>query len=183
MPFAAAGCAGADLFAELGLEPMAAETRIVHLTEKGPGFDFLGLHQGWVRAQGRTGSGKVSPSSPRWSADEAMQHARDRIRWLTERHTTWLRVDVVMRGHQPVPARQGRVLPLRKLVSTLPQDQGRHGDAPGRFIAKKHRRPWRARWRVPSDCSCGRLSGCSASRARSSYVLTGRHCEHKLDTK
>src|SRR6478736_8330239 len=30
------------LLAELGLEPKAAKTRIVHLVEDGPGFDFLG---------------------------------------------------------------------------------------------------------------------------------------------
>jgi retron-type reverse transcriptase len=32
------------LLAELGLRPNAAKTRIVHLTEGGEGFDFLGFH-------------------------------------------------------------------------------------------------------------------------------------------
>jgi group II intron reverse transcriptase/maturase len=40
------------LLAELGLEPKAAKTRIVHLTEGGEGFDFLGFHHRLVR--GRT---------------------------------------------------------------------------------------------------------------------------------
>ena len=31
-----------DLLADLGLEPKAAKTRIVHLEEEGGGFDFLG---------------------------------------------------------------------------------------------------------------------------------------------
>jgi len=31
-----------DLLADLGLEPKAAKTRIVHLEEGGGGFDFLG---------------------------------------------------------------------------------------------------------------------------------------------
>ncbi len=35
------------LLAELGLEPKAAKTRIVHLTEGGKGVDFLGFHSGW----------------------------------------------------------------------------------------------------------------------------------------
>jgi len=41
-----------DLLAELGLEPKAAKTRIVHLVEGGEGFDFLGFHHRLVR--GRT---------------------------------------------------------------------------------------------------------------------------------
>jgi retron-type reverse transcriptase len=40
------------LLAELGLVPKAAKTRIVHLTEGGEGFDFLGFHHRLVR--GRT---------------------------------------------------------------------------------------------------------------------------------
>ncbi|HWH01687.1 MAG TPA: group II intron reverse transcriptase/maturase, partial [Pilimelia sp.] len=43
----------ADLLAELGLQPKAAKTRIVHLTEEGEGLDFLGFHHRWVRARGR----------------------------------------------------------------------------------------------------------------------------------
>jgi RNA-directed DNA polymerase len=41
------------LLAELGLEPKAAKTRIVHLAEGEEGFDFLGFHhrlvRGWTR--------------------------------------------------------------------------------------------------------------------------------------
>jgi hypothetical protein len=33
------------LLAELGLEPKAAKTRIVHLEVDGGGFDFLGFHR------------------------------------------------------------------------------------------------------------------------------------------
>ena len=40
------------LLAGLGLEPKAAKTRIVHLAEGSPGFDFLGFHHRLVR--GRT---------------------------------------------------------------------------------------------------------------------------------
>ena len=35
------------LLGRLGLEPKAAKTRIVHLAEGNPGFDFLGSITGW----------------------------------------------------------------------------------------------------------------------------------------
>jgi RNA-directed DNA polymerase len=44
-----------DLLADLGLEPKAAKTRIVHLEEGGEGFDFLGFHHRLVRSRGRNG--------------------------------------------------------------------------------------------------------------------------------
>lgn len=84
-----------DLLAGLGLEPKAAKTRIVHLTEGGPGLDFLGFHHRWVRAEGRT-RGKGVAFLARWPADKAMQHARDRIRELTERRRALLRVEVIV---------------------------------------------------------------------------------------
>jgi hypothetical protein len=37
-----------------------------HLTEDGPGLDFLGFHHRWVRAQGRTGTGKGVAFLARW---------------------------------------------------------------------------------------------------------------------
>ena len=42
-----------ELLGELGLEPKASKTRIVHLEEGGEGFDFLGFHHRWVRAHSR----------------------------------------------------------------------------------------------------------------------------------
>ncbi|WP_245714012.1 group II intron reverse transcriptase/maturase [Nocardia vaccinii] len=83
------------LLAELGLEPKAAKTRIVHLTEGGEGLDFLGFHHRWVRAEGRTG-GKGVAFLARWPADKAMQHARNRIREMTARRRTGLRVETIV---------------------------------------------------------------------------------------
>jgi group II intron reverse transcriptase/maturase len=83
------------LLAELGLEPKAAKTRIVHLIEGGEGLDFLGFHHRWVRAEGRTG-GKGVAFLARWPADRAMQHARDRIRQLTDRRRMLLRVESIV---------------------------------------------------------------------------------------
>ncbi len=75
------------MLADLGLEPKAAKTRIVHLEVGGPGFDILGFHHRLVRSRGDRGKPKVTFLA-RWPADRAMQHARDRIRELTGRR--WL---------------------------------------------------------------------------------------------
>ena len=80
-----------SLLAELGLEPKAAKTRIMHLTEDGGGLDFLGFHHRWVRSQGRQGAKGIAFLA-RWPADKAMQHARDRIRDLTARRRMLLSV-------------------------------------------------------------------------------------------
>jgi RNA-directed DNA polymerase len=72
------------LLASLGLEPKAAKTRIVRLEAGGGGFDFLGFHHRLVRSRGLTGKKPVTFLA-RWPADKAMQHARDRIRFLTRR--------------------------------------------------------------------------------------------------
>lgn len=72
------------LLAELGLEPKAAKTRIVHLSEGGEGVDFLGFHHLLVHSVRRRGPGGFTYLA-RWPSRKAMQHARDRIRFLTMR--------------------------------------------------------------------------------------------------
>ncbi|WP_239375084.1 group II intron maturase-specific domain-containing protein [Frankia sp. Cj5] len=84
------------ILAELGLEPKAAKTRIVHLTEGGEGVDFLGFHHRLVRARGRTGAKRVIFLA-RWPSRKAAQHARDRIRELTARSRLLVPVDIVVR--------------------------------------------------------------------------------------
>jgi hypothetical protein len=84
--------------AELGPEPKAAKTRIVHLAVDGgksSGFDFLGFHHRLVRSDGRR-IGKHVTFLARWPANKAMQHARDRIRDLTDRRLLLLPVEVVV---------------------------------------------------------------------------------------
>ena len=73
-----------SLLADLGLEPKAAKTRLVQLVEGGEGVDFLGFHHRLVRARGRTGSRRFVFLA-RWPSRKAAQHARDRIRELTDR--------------------------------------------------------------------------------------------------
>jgi group II intron reverse transcriptase/maturase len=83
------------LLADLGLEPKAAKTRIVHLKVGGEGLDFLGFHHRLVRSQGRRGRRDVTFLA-RWPASKAMQHARDRIRELTARSRLLLAVEVIV---------------------------------------------------------------------------------------
>jgi len=83
------------LLANLGLEPKAAKTRIVHLTEGGEGFDFLGFHHRLVRARGRTGARRVVFLA-RWPSRRATQHARDRIRELTDRKRLLVPVEEIV---------------------------------------------------------------------------------------
>jgi RNA-directed DNA polymerase len=84
-----------ELLADLGLEPKAAKTRIVHLQAGGEGVDFLGFHHRLVRAWARTGNKQVTFLA-RWPANKAMQHARDRIRWLTDRSRLLLPVEWIV---------------------------------------------------------------------------------------
>jgi len=83
------------LLAELGLEPKAAKTRIVGFRVGGPGFDFLGFHHRLVRSDGRR-SGKHVTFLARWPSNKAMQHARDRIRALTDRAMLLLPVEAIV---------------------------------------------------------------------------------------
>jgi group II intron reverse transcriptase/maturase len=84
-----------DLLAELGLEPKQAKTRIVRLEVGGEGFDFLGFHHRLVRAWARTGNKQVTFLA-RWPANKAMQHARDRIRNLTDQRRLLLKVEWIV---------------------------------------------------------------------------------------
>lgn len=66
----------------LGLEPKPEKTRIVQLVEGCPGFDFLGFHHRLVRSRPRRGTSGFTFMA-RWPSKQAVQHARDRIRFLT----------------------------------------------------------------------------------------------------
>ena len=83
------------LLADLGLEPKAAKTRIVQLAVGGEGVDFLGFHHRLVRSDGRR-SGKHVVFLARWPANKAMQHARDRIRELTDRSLLLLPINATV---------------------------------------------------------------------------------------
>jgi RNA-directed DNA polymerase len=81
------------ILAELGLELKGAKTRIVHLAEGGEGVDFLGFHHRWVRAN----RVKHVRFLARWPSRQGMQHARDRIREITDRRWLLRPVDETVR--------------------------------------------------------------------------------------
>jgi RNA-directed DNA polymerase len=82
------------LLAGLGLEPKEAKTRIVHLAEGNPGFDFLGFHHRLVR--GRTPKSAHLTFLARWPSRKAAQHARDRIRQITARERLLVPAEVIV---------------------------------------------------------------------------------------
>ena len=82
------------MLADLGLEPKAAKTRIVHLEEGGEGVDFLGFHHRWVRAE--SPRFRHIQFLARWPSDKAMQRIRDRIRELTDRRRLLLPVEWIV---------------------------------------------------------------------------------------
>ena len=81
--------------ADIGLEPKAAKTRIVHLTVGGEGVDFLGFHHRLVRSRATRGTGTVVYLA-RWPSRSG-QHARDRIRFMTMRARLAAPVEQVVR--------------------------------------------------------------------------------------
>jgi len=83
------------LLAELGLRPKEAKTRIVHLTAGGEGVDFLGFHHRLVTMRSRDGQ-RAATFLARWPMNRAMQHARDKIRNLTDKRRLLLSPEVVV---------------------------------------------------------------------------------------
>jgi hypothetical protein len=88
------------LLAELGLQPKEAKTRIVQLTDGGEGVDFLGFHHRLVRSRVARGTGQVTYLA-RWPSRKAMQHARDRIRFMTMRARLAAPVEQVVQEMNP----------------------------------------------------------------------------------
>ena len=72
------------LLAELGLRPKPAKTRIVHADRGGRGSGLPGLPPSAGAIPVRSRSPRVTFLA-RWPSRKAMQHARDRIRFMTMR--------------------------------------------------------------------------------------------------
>ena len=87
------------ILVELGLTLKEAKTRIVELREGGEGLDFLGFHHRWVR--GNTPASRHLCFLARWPSRQAMQHARERIRELTDRRRLLLPVEDVVKDVNP----------------------------------------------------------------------------------
>jgi RNA-directed DNA polymerase len=134
------------LLAELGLRPKQAKTRIVHLREGGEGFDFLGFHHRYVR--GRTPRSRHLTFLARWPSRQATQHARDRIRELTDRRRLLVPVEEVvqdvnrfLRGWAGY-FRHGNSARHFLLMRTYATDRL------ALFVAKRHRRARAYGWRA-----------------------------------
>ena len=82
------------ILSELGLTLKDAKTRIVELREGGEGLDFLGFHHRWVR--GNTPASRHLCFLARWPSRQAMAHARERIREITDRRRLRLPVEQVV---------------------------------------------------------------------------------------
>jgi len=59
--------------------------------------DFLGFHHRLVHSRSRQGNGQITFLA-RWPSRQAMQHARDRIRFMTMRARLAASVEQVVQG-------------------------------------------------------------------------------------
>jgi RNA-directed DNA polymerase len=137
------------LLAELGLQPKAAKTRIVHLEVGGQGLDFLGFHHRLARSKGLNGRRPVSFLA-RWPTDKAVRHARDRIRDIA-RSTRMLPVETVVEdlnrflggwaayfryGHSHRQFAKIRFLAAERLALLLARRHNRSRDFGWRMLAR-----------------------------------------------
>jgi RNA-directed DNA polymerase len=136
-----------DLLADLGLRPKEAKTRIVHLAVGGEGLDFLGFHHRLVARRSQDGRRKATFLA-RWPMNRAMQHARDKIRNLTDRRRMLLSPEVVvgdinmfLRGWAGY-FRYGNSHPHFGKIGRYVQTRLAH------LISKRHRRSRRFGWFV-----------------------------------
>jgi hypothetical protein len=120
------------------LSSKQAKTRIVHLTEGGEGLDFLGFHHRWVR--GNTPRSRHLCFLARWPSRQATQHARDRIREITDRRRLLVPVeDVVQDVNRFLRGWSGY---FRYGNSARHFNKINHYalDRVARFVAKRHKR-------------------------------------------
>jgi RNA-directed DNA polymerase len=152
-----------QLLAELGLELKETKTRIMRLEVGGPGFDFLGFHHRLVRSRGLRGRKGVTFLA-RWPSDKAMQHARDRLRALTDRARLSLRVETIVEDMNRFL--RGWSAYFRYGHSTTRFDKIRTYalDRLALFIGKRHKRGRSFGWSLvayqsPDQCGLISLSG------------------------
>jgi group II intron reverse transcriptase/maturase len=143
------------ILAELGLELKQAKTRIVHLKEDGEGLDFLGFHHRWVR--GNTPRSRHLCFLARWPSRQATQHARDRIREITDRRRLRVPVDDVVQDVNRFL--RGWAGYFRHGNSARQFNKINHYalDRTARFVAKRHKRSRGYGWKAVAYQSPNRL--------------------------
>ncbi|WUD78697.1 reverse transcriptase domain-containing protein [Streptomyces sp. NBC_00510] len=144
------------LLAELGLEPKAAKTRIVHLEVGGGGVDFLGFHHRLVASRSRDGKRPVTFLA-RWPASKAMQHDRDRIREFTERRRLLLPVKVIVEDVNAFLRGWAAYFRFGNSAHRFDQIGSYARMRIGGFLAKKHRRTRKFGWAVVAFAAQGFL--------------------------
>ena len=144
------------LLAGLGLAPKAAKTRIVQLAVGGGGFDFLGFHHRLVRSDGRR-TGKHVTFLARWPANKAMQHARDRIRDLTDRRRLLLPVEVIVAEVNRFVRGWAAYFRFGNSARCFDKITGYLRMRLALFLAKRHRRSRAFGWSVVAFASSNQL--------------------------
>jgi group II intron reverse transcriptase/maturase len=140
---------------ELGLTLKDAKTRIVELREGGEGLDFLGFHHRWVR--GNTPRSRHLCFLARWPSRQAMQHARARVRQLTDRRRLSEPVEEVVQDVNRFL--RGWAGYFRYGNSAVAFDKiTRHAvTRVAGFVAKRHKRSTRYGWWIVAYQSPDRL--------------------------
>ena len=150
------------ILAELGLQPKAAKTRIVHLVEGGEGLDFLGFHHRLVRARGRRGTRRVVFLA-RWPSRRASQHARERVRELTARSRLLVPLEDVVQDVNAFLRGWAAYFRIGNSARAFDKIMTFAVDRVALFVAKLHRRSrsygWSAYYRSPDRLGLVNLNG------------------------
>ncbi len=135
-----------SLLGELGLEPKASKTRIVHLEEGGEGLDFLGFHHRWVRA--RSQHARQVMFLARWPSDKAMQRVRGRVRELTLRRRCWIPMEVIVEDLNQVLRGWANYFRYGNSARHFNKVQNHALERLALQVAKRHHRSRRYGWSV-----------------------------------
>ena len=127
------------LLAELGLEPKAAKTRIVDWRWEARGLISSAFIIGWSAVDGRR-PGKHVTFLARWPSNKAMQHARDRIRELTDRSRLLLPVEAIVEDVNRFVRGWAAYFRYGNSDTALRQDQGYMRMRLALVISKRHKR-------------------------------------------
>jgi len=130
-----------EILSELGLTLKDAKTRIVDLREGGEGLDFLGFHHRWV--QGNTPASRHLHFLARWPSRQAMQHARDRVREITDRRRLLVPVDEVVQDVNRFLRGWAGYFRYGNSARQFSNIDRYALNRLARFVAKRHKRSWR----------------------------------------
>jgi RNA-directed DNA polymerase len=143
------------ILAELGLQTKDAKTRIVHLREGGEGVDFLGFQHRWVR--GNTLRSRHLCFLARWPSRQAVQHARDRVRELTDRSRLLVGVETIVQQVNRFLRGWAGYFRYGNSARTFDKITLHALNRLARFVAKRHKRSWRYGWKAVAYQSPNRL--------------------------